>query len=117
MRTNGTPTLNIRFKLGTTTICTTGATTLVSVGSSQYFEATCILTPRAAAGASVAVSGQGEFAYYSASTTKNFIHAGTTATVNVATNASQAVSVTAEWGTSDANNTITSTNAIVEIKN
>jgi len=117
MTTNGTPTLDIKFKLGSTTIASTGAVTLVSVGSNGYFEAECTLTARASPSAASAISGQGYFTYHDTQTTANHVSAMTTATVNAATNGSLAVDVTATWGTSDASNKIVSTNAIVEIKN
>jgi hypothetical protein len=117
MTTNGTPTLDIKFKLGSTTIASTGATTLVSVATNGYFEAEAVLTPRASPGAAAAIMGQGKFTYFSSATTPNMISAMNTATVNAATNGSLAVNVTATWGTSDAANKIVSTNAVVEIKN
>ncbi len=117
MTTSGTPTLNIRFKLGTTTIASTGATTLVSVASDGYWEAEAILTARAAPSATSAIMGQAKFNYHSAPTIVNTISAMNTATVNAATNGGLAVDVTAQWGTSDAANKIVCTNAIVELKN
>lgn len=117
MTTNGAPTLDIKFKLGSTTIASTGAVTLVAVGSNGYFEAECTLTARASPGASAAIMGQGYFTYHDTQTTANHVTAMNTATVNAATNGSLAVDVTATWGTSDAANKIVSTNAYVEIKN
>jgi hypothetical protein len=111
------PTLDIKFKLGSTTIASTGAVTLVAVASNGYWEAECTLTARASPGAAAAISGQGKFNYFSTTTVMNPVSAMTAATVNAATNGSLAIDVTATWGTSDADNKIVSTNAVVELKN
>jgi len=117
MTTDGTPTLDIKFKLGATTIASTGAVTLVSVAADGYWEAECTLTVRANPGAAVAVSGQGLFRYFDTQTSDNDVAAMTTATVNAATNGSLAIDVTATWGASHANNKIVCTNAVVTLAN
>lgn len=112
----GTPTLRIRCKLGSTTIVDTGAQTLLAITGTRGFEAEFLLTCRTT-GASGTVFGQGDFQYNSAAVTGNVIDAPNTAATTVDTTASQAVDVTATWGTASASNTITGTNVTIEVLN
>lgn len=109
----GTPTLNIRFKLGSTTICSTGAVALAGTISNNLWRVEVELTCRTV-GATGTVIAQGKFEYDEST------HAGTTegmvstATTTIDTTATQAVNLTVEWGTANASNTITCTNLALE---
>lgn len=115
----GTPTLRIRWKLGSTTIADTGAVALsANLSGNEMFTATFTFTCRTL-GATGTVMGQGRFIYHTTtgSSTDVPINVVNTAATTIDTTAAQAVDVTAEWGTADAANTITATNAIIEIIN
>jgi hypothetical protein len=109
----GTPTLNIRFKLGSTTICSTGAVALAGTIANNVWSVDIELTCRTV-GASGTVIAQGLFTYDEST------HAGTTeglastTTTTIDTTASQAVGITVQWGSASASNTITATNLTVE---
>lgn len=114
MTNTGTPTIRIKFKLGSTVIIDTAAVTMVSITGSMYWVAEGIITCRTT-GSSGTVFGQGEFNYYSTSTVKNNIAVANTATSTINTTTTQVVDVTAQWGTANASNVITGTNCIVWI--
>jgi hypothetical protein len=109
----GTPTLNVRFKLGSTTICSTGAVALAGTISNNVWSVEIELTCRTV-GASGTVIAQGLFKYDEST------HAGTTegmastTTTTIDTTASQAVNVTVQWGSASPSNTMTCTNLTVE---
>lgn len=104
----GTPTINIRFKLGATTICLSGAVTTPASLSNDLFVADILLTCRTI-GATGTVFAQGQLQI---GDTVSQMPA--TAAVTVDTTGTLAVNVTAEWGAGDPANTISVTNAIVE---
>lgn len=112
----GTPTLNIKVKLGSTVIAQTTAIALAGTISNNYFEAEAGITCRTT-GASGTVIAQGHMIYDEST------HAGTmwgmanTAATTIDTTASQALDVTATWGTGVSANTISGTNATVEVLN
>lgn len=110
----GTPTLRIQLKLGSTTVADTGAITLGGTISNNVWKCEVLLTCRTVGGSGT-VFTQGLF-HYDEST-----HAGTslgmanTATSTIDTTATQAISLTADWGTASSSNTITCTNLVVEV--
>lgn len=109
------PTINIKFKLGSTVIVATGAVTAPTSLSNQWFEVIVELTCRTT-GASGTVIAQGAFLNAEASATfVAFAYPmSETSTNTVDTTGTLAVDVTATWGTSNAANTITGTNAVIQ---
>lgn len=106
--TTSTPNLTIKLKLGSTVTLSTGAVAMPADITNAMLRIEATLTCRATGG-SGSVFAQG------------IIHVGTiiipfiaTAAVTVATNTSQAVGLTAEWGTADAANTLTVSVATLE---
>lgn len=107
----GTPTLTINLKIGSTTLCTTGAITLGSGISNVHFTLDAILTCRTT-GATGTIMSQGVFM-------QNAVVSGLTNTAadTIDTTAAAAVDVTATWGAASASNTISSHNVTVELLN
>jgi hypothetical protein len=108
----GNPTITVRVKLGSTTIGTmTGSS---GNGSNDTFEAWSDITCRTTGGTGT-VFTQGVYREVQSSG----LIAGTdnTSTTTVDTTASQAVSITVEWGTAAAGNTISATNFTLEVLN
>lgn len=112
----GTPTLNIKVKFGSTSICTTGAQTMTAITGTKAFKVICEITTRTV-GATGTVYAQGDFSYDSAVTGFQVEDMVNSATITVDMTASQAIDVTGTWGTSNAANTMTGTNAVIEILN
>lgn len=106
-----TPTLNFKFKLGSTQIVATSAITLgvgiSNVGYEAEFELTCRTT-----GASGTVYGQGRVIVNGVA-----VNATATATATIDTTATQVVDISGTWGTASASNTITTSNAVLEALN
>lgn len=105
--------LTIRFKYGSTTLVTLSPTLTVSLTNQAFnleFELTCRTT-----GATGTVFAQGEGKFYSAAGTAGLISGVNTATTTINTTASSKIDVTAQWATSNASNTITSTNYSMEV--
>lgn len=114
----GTPTINIRFKLGSTTIVSTGAITIPTGLTNRYFVVEVTLTCRTT-GATGTVIASGELSYDANATPPNSETRGmsqTSASV-IDTTASQVVGVTAEWGNESASNTITGQITVLEVLN
>jgi hypothetical protein len=111
------PTLNIKLKLGTTVLATTGATTTkASTTNRQWMlsaDVICITT-----GASGSVEAAGSFVYTTAANAaaSSDVHweMANTATVTVDTTTAQALTISAQWGTANASNTITVRQLIIE---
>lgn len=104
------PTLNLKVKLGSTVISTTGAHTHHNA-TNGYFEFDTFITCRTT-GASGTVFAQGKM--FDAT---DIVTMGSTATVTVNTTTTQAITVTAQWSVASASNTISLTNLIVEVIN
>lgn len=107
--TTGTPNLTIRSKFGSTELVTTtafNAGTLSNIGWTWTCDITCRST-----GASGTVVASATFAWNNGSQ-RNAVK---TTTTTIDTTATQAVNVTAEWGTASASNTITAQLAQVEV--
>lgn len=103
----------IRFKYGSTTLVTLSPTLTVSLTNQAFnleFELTCRTT-----GATGTVFAQGEGDFFTSATAAGIVTGVTTATTTINTTASNAIDVTAQWATSNASNTITSTNYTMEI--
>lgn len=107
------PNITLKIKFGSTVMLTTGAVQSKN-GSTDSFvisgEITCRTT-----GASGAFMSQGQ--YLELHTGGAFEGMKNTATVAVDTTTSQTITVTAQWGTANASNTITLTNLTVESLN
>lgn len=114
--TTGTPTLNIKALLGGSTVCSTGAIATSGTISNRYWEAEIVLTCRTI-GVSGTVIGQGLFTYDNSTQAGKAVGLVATATTTVNTTGTLALDVTATWGASSASNTITCTNATVEVIN
>ena len=108
-------TLDIKVKAGAVTLFSTGAQTMTDNQTTQGFEVYGSFTCRTTGGSGT-VFGQGQ-TRYSAALIPTIAGMVTTATVTVDTTASNAIDVTATWGTADAGNTITGTNVILELLN
>ncbi len=102
-------TLNIRFKLGGTEICSTGAVTMTNLMSANRWEASVIIGCRTIGG-SGSVIASGAFVYDGGTTHDA---AKTTATT-IDTTGTLALDVTAEWGTADPQNVLTAQMSFIE---
>lgn len=105
------PTINLRLKLGSTTVCLTGAVTsgaATSKGWKVEGEITCRTN-----GASGTVFGQGEYQELHSAGISEALLATATTTIN--TTSVHNVGLTAQWGTASASNTISCTNFTLEV--
>ncbi len=105
--------INIRVKFGSTVICTTGAVT-TGVHTDRGFWIDSVITCRTT-GVTGTVFGQGMYNEAGASNASFDMVNTTTTTIDTTT--SQAVSVTVEWDTADAGNTISITNFTLQVLN
>ena len=107
------PTLRIKIKLGANIVLdTTAVTSLNATNSAFEFEGDiCCRTT----GTSGTVFSQGKFEEIGS--TLGAFPMTNTGTVTIATNASQVVGATAQWGTGSASNTISLTNFTIEVLN
>lgn len=105
----GNPTLNIRVKLGSTTMVSTGAVALSAALSNADFSLEVLLTCRSI-GASGTVVANGYF-MYSNGTTLDMV---TTTPTTIDTTITEEVGVTVEWGTANAGNTLSSQIVVIE---
>lgn len=107
------PNITLKIKFGSTVMLTTGAVQSKN-GSSDAFVISGDITCRTT-GASGAFMSQGQ--YLELQSTGVLYGMKNTATVAVDTTTTQAITVTAQWGTANAGNTITLTNLTVESLN
>ena len=116
--TEGVSSGSMRFlvKLGSTTILDSVAHTPAGGLTDRGFSLTGTLICRTTGGSGT-VFGQGVVLLSTAAATGIIIDMETTAAVTVSTVATQAVGVTFTWGTSNAANTLTCTNVVVEVLN
>lgn len=107
--TTGTPTLTVKFKLGATTICSSGAVTTASGLATALLSIDLLLTCRTT-GATGTVIAAGQVGI---GTTVNVLYptSGTTSTVD--TTGTLAASLTGQWSAADPANTLTMTNVIL----
>lgn len=110
----GTPTLNLRIKVGGATIASTGAVALVGTVVNRVFRLTFEMTCRSI-GASGTVIGQGSFWYDNSTNLGTTEGIAMTATATVDTTAQLTLDASAQWGTADPTDTLTVTNATVEV--
>lgn len=108
-------TLNVQLKFGSTVIAQTTATTMLAVTGTRNwtadFEVVCRST-----GASGTLQAGGNFEFYSAAGTKQFWECAQNLVSSFNTTSTHVVDVTATWGTADADNTISGTQAILIIE-
>ena len=112
----GTPTLRIRVKIGSTTIGDTGALALAGVITNEEWSVNYIMTCRTT-GVTGTIFGQGDFNFDNAASEGLTFGMPSTTTTTIDTTIPQLLSITAEWGTADPTDTITSTNGILEFLN
>lgn len=118
---SGLRTLNLRVKAGSTTLCSTGDETPPTITAGRFFKLEAFIQARSAVGASANMQCNGLVTFMPAGTSLaevNWELDGTAQTVALATNASQALSVTADWGASaDSTDTITGDIVAIEALN
>jgi len=110
-------TLRIKVKLGSTVILDTTAQTVASALSNFVWKVDAVITVRTV-GASGSVMSQSAFEFQASSLAALLAWSMTnTAAVTLDTTASNALDVTAQWGTADTSNNIRCTNVTVESLN
>jgi hypothetical protein len=114
--TTGTPTLNLKVKLGTVVLASTGAITMGSSISNRGFSFEVKVTLMSV-GAAGTVEAHGCVTFSTASATSALVSLFSTAPIAVDTNVASSVSVTAQWGTASASNTITLRQLYIEYLN
>lgn len=99
------PTLRVRVKLGSTTILDSGAMTLSAVADAGWWidGQAAIFT----GGAAGDLDAQGLIVLNTGAGTSLAVNLENTAPISIDTTANQAVTISVEWGTADADNTIT----------
>jgi hypothetical protein len=110
----GSPTLNLKLKFGATTIAETTAQTIDVAGPRRFeveFEVTCRST-----GASGTLQAGGAFRYFDTATSEKAWEIAENLVSSFNTTTTHAVDVTATWGTSNAANTISGTQATLIIE-
>lgn len=105
--TTGTPTLNFKFKYGSTVYVATGTVTLPAIGSNSLFVGRIKVTCRTV-GASGTIFVQGYLDYRGTTVTLAQMVSTSAQTINTTT--TQAATLTAQWGTANVANTLTLTN-------
>lgn len=110
------PNVTGKLKFGSTTITTTGTITSVAgvTNGGWWSEMYLIVT---ATGASGTVEGQGYAEFATAATTGLSVNMTNTAAITFDTTASQVVTVTIQWSSSNAANTITLRQMTIEYLN
>ncbi len=110
---SGVVTAQVKVKLGSTVILDTGANNSgndTNAGIEVFGLFTCRTT-----GGSGTISAQGW--YQELGTTPSFFQMVNTSDITIDTTASQAITVTFQWGAASALDTITATNLVVEVLN
>jgi hypothetical protein len=110
------PTLQGRLKIGGTTRLDTGSLTAVVGATNRGWTAEGQIVVHSI-GASGVADAQGTAQFSTAVTAALSVHMPNTATFTLDTTASQAITVTIQWGTADTDNTITLRQFIVSISN
>lgn len=106
-----TPTLELKFKLGSTAILDTGAITLATLTGNKLWHFVGTATVQTS-GASGKLIGQGQFTYNQLIT--DILN---TAQASIDTTTSLVADLTAQFGTASASNTIVCTNVMLEVLN
>lgn len=107
------PTLRLRVKLGTVNVLDSGAVTLIGGVVARGWSASALLAVHTI-GASGDIEAQGAASFSSASGVAIPIDLSNTATINVDTTAGPRLQASIQWGASDADNTITLRQFLVE---
>jgi hypothetical protein len=110
------PTLQGKMKIGGTTRLDTGALTAVLGATNRGWTAEGSIVVHSI-GASGVADAQGTAQFATAATAALSVHMPNTATFTLDTTATQAITVTVQWGAADVDNTITLRQMIVEISN
>lgn len=105
------PNLTIKVKFGSTVILTTGAHTMHN-DTNSLWELNADITCRTTGGSGT-VFAQGLFADYG--TNGDHVQMVNTATTTISTTSSQAITITAQWGTASSSNTISLSNLTLEV--
>lgn len=108
-------TLTFRVKVGGSTVVATAAVTLPNGISNGGWQLVADITCRTA-GETGTVIGQGHVTLNSDASTGAIYQMVATSTTTVDTTGTLAVSVTAQWGTADTDNTLTCTNLVVDVR-
>ena len=111
--TTASPTLNIKFKIGGTTVASTGAITHSSAAGSLLIDIEFVCRTTGATGT---VYVEGYSARFASSGT-GYGEMKNTATTTVDTTAALALDVTATWSVASASNSVTVVIAAIEIMN
>lgn len=105
-------TLNIRLKFGSTVIVATGDVTATDNLTNEVWTLDVVVTCRTAGGSGTVIA-ESVFRPTVGTVVQNGWKMLNTSTVTVDTTATQAVQLTADWGTADPGNTITGTNFVM----
>lgn len=110
-------TLQLKAKLGSTVVFDTGALSILSNSSNDYWELEGILTVQTQ-GASGKIIGQAKAKFFNTAglQTANYPIVNT-AQISIDTTVSQTFDLTSTWSTASTSNVITSTNVILDIYN
>lgn len=108
--------ITLNFKLGTTTICTTGAVPALQGNKNQaYWRARCVVTFRTI-GSTGTVYAQGTADFDNGAGAYIHLPMKTTGTTTIDTTTGQTIDFTATWATSNIANTLTATDVTVQSK-
>lgn len=110
METEAAPTLNIKAKLGSSSLVSTGVVTLVAGVSNSCWESYVEFTCRTA-GTSGTVQAQGRFDYTNTANLTTRLGMVSRAAMTIDTTTAQVLDLTATWGAANTSNTISATNA------
>lgn len=111
-----TPTFRIRLKLGTFILVDTTATALSVITGTNLFTFTAVFTNRIT-GVGGSGTSQGSFQYFTAATVGANLAPVNTGSIGYDTTIAETIDVMATWGTASSSNTITATNAVIEVLN
>lgn len=105
----GVPTLQLRAKIGGTTVLDTGAFSIALITGTTLWQVSSYITCRTTGAGGTGIA-QGVFSYFTTGTVQANAQMVNTATFALNTTTTNAVSFTAQWGTADPLNTLTATN-------
>ncbi len=108
-----TPTITLKFKLGSTVVLTTGALTTANTATNQEFHFSGTMTGYTT-GSSGTIYAQGEIVLGGITTPLQGVVNTSATTINTTT--TQAADITAQWGSLSLSDKIFATNAIIEQK-
>ena len=113
----GTPTLRIRCKIGSTTVLDSTAITLglTGVSANHVFQADFVFTCRTT-GNPGTVYAQGTYRYMTSGVASSSVDFVATSTSSIDTTSAETIDFTVQWGTTNAANTITCTNATLTLE-